>query len=84
MRRTGKIYSKKQLDEMFMNNSLESIIGNASIFDLLDAVLIVFGEDVRKEMDSKFETDADMTQWVLNLLNAATPEQKEEFLNELR
>ena len=87
MRKHGKIYSKKQLNEMFAGGaeipSAEEIIKRTSVFKIFDAVLIAFGEEVKAEMDEMFESGEDMTQWIMNLLNEATPEQKNEFFSEI-
>ena len=88
MRRTGKVYSKKQLNEMFMEtqdnvNRLENGLGNCLIFKIFDAVADVFGPEVEEEMKERFSNGEDPTMTIKDIFSREETEKQEEFLNAL-
>ena len=66
MRRTGKVFSKKQLDEMFMENQgnikrLYDGIGDCRFYDIMKAISEILGPDSEDEVRNAFASGADTT-----------------------
>lgn len=88
MRRTGKVYSKKQLNEMFMEtqdnvNRLDAGLGNCLIFKIFDAVATVFGSEVEEEMKGRISNGEDPMMTIKDIFSREESEKQEEFLNTL-
>ena len=88
MRRTGKVYSKKRLNEMFMEtqdnvNRLENGLGDCLIFKIFDAVADVFGPEVEEEMKERFSNGEDPTITIKDIFSREETEKQEDFLNAL-
>ena len=88
MRRTGKVYSKKQLNEMFMEtqdnvNRLDAGLGNCLIFKIFDAVATVFGPEVEEEMKERISNGEDPTMTIKDIFSREESEKQKEFLNAL-
>ena len=88
MRRTGKVYSKKQLNEMFFETQdntarLKEIIGGCNLFTIFQAadILAPDGEDRLKEA---YMSGADLEMVLDELFSSADPSKQEEFLGALR
>jgi hypothetical protein len=88
MRRTGKVYSKKQLNEMFFETQdntakLKEIIGGCNLFTIFQAadILAPDGEDRLKEA---YMSGADLEMVLDELFSSADPDKQEEFLGALR
>jgi hypothetical protein len=90
MRRTGKVYSKKQLNEMFMETvdnakRLRNGIGNCRLFDIFKAIEQIFPEKI-EEVKEAFSNDSDIPEYIINNIfgNGDVDSEKEnEFLNAL-
>lgn len=87
MRRTGKVYSKKQLNEMFFETQenvarMRDIIGDCNLFDIFQAanILAPDGEDRLKKA---YMNGADLEVTLDELFSAADTGKQEEFLEEL-
>ena len=88
MRRTGKVYSKKQLNEMFMEtqdnvNRLDAGLGNCLIFKIFNAVATVFGPEVEEEMKERISNGEDPMMTIKDIFSREESEKQEEFLNTL-
>ena len=88
MRRTGKVFSKKQLNEMFMETQdnvkrLEGGLGNCLIFNIFEAVAKVFGPEVEEEMKERLSKGEDPTMTINDIFSREESEKQEEFLNAL-
>ena len=88
MRSTGKVYSKKQLNEMFFETQdntakLKEIIGGCNLFTIFQAadILAPDGEDRLKEA---YMSGADLEMVLDELFSSADPSKQEEFLGALR
>ena len=87
MRRTGKVYSKKQLNEMFMETQenvtrLKDIIGDCRLFDVFQAANIL-APDGEERLKEAFSNGADLKTTLMGLFSAADTNKQEEFLEEL-
>ena len=88
MRRTGKVYSKKQLNEMFMEtqdnvNRLEAGLGNCFIVKIFEAVASVFGSEVENEMKERISNGEAPTMTIKDIFSREDSEKQEKFLNAL-
>ena len=88
MRRTGKVYSKKQLNEMFMEtqdnvNRLEDGLGNCMIHKIFSAVANVFGPEVEDEMKERISNGEDPMMTIRDIFTREDSNKQEEFLGEL-
>lgn len=90
MRRTGKIYSKQQLDEMFMETAdnadrLRAGIGNCRLFDIFKALEEVFPEELDGVKDA-FSNGSDVPEYIISNIfgkGDVNQEKENEFLNAL-
>ena len=88
MRKTGKVYSKKQLNEMFMEtqdnvNRLEDGLGNCMIHKIFSAVANVFGPEVEDEMKERISNGEDPMMTIRDIFTREDSDKQEEFLGEL-
>lgn len=88
MRRTGKVYSKKQLNEMFMEtqdnvNRLEAGLGDCFIVKIFEAVASVFGPEVENEMKERISNGEAPTMTIKDIFSREDSEKQEKFLNTL-
>ena len=86
MRRTGKVYSKKQLNEMFMENQenverLKNGIGSCMVFDIFDAVDEAFGPEYGEEMNSGIKRGGDPMTVLNDIFSRQGSDKQEEFLD---
>ena len=90
MRRTGKVYSKQQLDEMFMETAdnadrLRAGIGNCRLFDIFKALEEVFPEELDGVKDA-FSNGSDVPEYIISNIfgkGDVNQEKENEFLNAL-
>ncbi len=89
MRRTGKVFSKKQLDEMFMETQenadrLRKGIGNCRIYDIFMAIEDIFPEEVEGVKEA-FSNGADLPEYICSIFSKGdiNSEKEEEFLERL-
>jgi hypothetical protein len=89
MRRTGKVFSKKQLNEMFMEtqenaNRLRQGIGNCRLKDIFDAIEDIFPEEIDGVKDA-FMNGADLPEYICSIFsnNDVNGEKEEMFLERL-
>ena len=83
MRRTGKVYSKKQLNEMFFESEdICSLVGRCNLSDIFSAadILVDGGEERLKEA---YASGADLNMVLKELYDGADEESQEEFKDEL-
>ena len=88
MRRTGKVFSKKRLNEMFMESQentqrLYDGIGNCRFYDIMQAIAEHFGPEAEDEVRNAFAHGADVTMALVKVFGVASPEEQEEFLDDL-
>lgn len=89
MRRTGKVFSKKQLNEMFMETQenadrLREGIGNCRLKDIFDAIEEIFPEEIDGVKDA-FMNGADLPEYICSIFsnNDVNGEKEEMFLERL-
>ena len=89
MRRTGKVFSKKQLNEMFMETQenadrLRKGIGNCRLKDIFDAIEEIFPEEVDGVKEA-FMNGADLPEYICSIFsnNDINGEKEEMFLERL-
>lgn len=89
MRRTGKVYSKKQLNEMFMETQenarrVREGIGRCKLRDIFDAVEEIFPEEIDGVKEA-FMSGADIPEYICSIFsnNGVNGEKEEEFLERL-
>ena len=89
MRRTGKVFSKKQLNEMFMETQenadrLREGIGNCRLKDIFDAIEDIFPEEIDGVKDA-FMNGADLPEYICSIFsnNDVNGGKEEEFLERL-
>ena len=89
MRRTGKVFSKKQLNEMFMETQenadrLRDGIGNCRLKDIFDAIEEIFPEEIDGVKDA-FMNGADLPEYICSIFsnNDINGEKEEMFLERL-
>ena len=89
IRRTGKVFSKKQLDEMFMETQenadrLRKGIGNCRIYDIFMAIEDIFPEEVEGVKEA-FSNGADLPEYICSIFSKGdiNSEKEEEFLERL-
>ena len=89
MRRTGKVFSKKQLNEMFMEtqenaNRLRQGIGNCRLKDIFDAIEELFPEEIDGVKEA-FMNGADLPEYICSIFsnNDVNGEKEEMFLERL-
>ena len=89
MRRTGKVFSKKQLNEMFMETQenadrLRDGIGNCRLKDIFDAIEEIFPEEIDGVKDA-FMNGADLPEYICSIFsnNDVNGEKEEMFLERL-
>ena len=89
MRRTGKVFSKKQLNEMFMETQenadrLRKGIGNCRLKDIFDAIEEIFPEEIDGVKDA-FMNGADLPEYICSIFsnNDVNGEKEEMFLERL-
>lgn len=89
MRRTGKVFSKKQLNEMFMETQenakrLRDGIGNCDIFQVIDAVDEFFPEE-SENFKEALHNGADLTEYICSIFSngKVNADKEEEFLESL-
>lgn len=89
MRRTGKVFSKKQLNEMFMETQenadrLRNGIGNCRLKDIFDAIEEIFPEEIDGVKDA-FMNGADLPEYICSIFsnNDVNGEKEEMFLERL-
>lgn len=83
MRRTGKVYSKKQLNEMFFESeNISSLIGSCSLSDIFSAANIL-SYDGEERLKDAFMSGADFNAVLDELYANADEEAQEEFKEEL-
>lgn len=80
MRRNGKVFSKKQLNEMFMeSDDIAEKIKNRPAFDVMTSFGSVFGRDAEQEMLDIFSVGKNPTDFIVSVYNNASPEDQELF-----
>lgn len=89
MRKRGKVYSKKQLNEMFMEtrenaDRLRDGIGQCDVFEVLDAVEEFFPEE-SEGFKEALHNGADLAEYLCSIFSRGdiNSEEEEEFLNAL-
>ncbi len=89
MRRTGKVFSKKQLNEMFMETQenadrLRDGIGNCRLKDIFDAIEEIFPEEIDGVKEA-FMNGADLPEYICSIFsnNDINGEKEELFLKRL-
>ena len=89
MRRTGKVFSKKQLNEMFMETQenadrLRDGIGNCRLHDIFDAIEEIFPEEIDGVKEA-FMNGADLPEYICSIFsnNDVNGEKEEMFLERL-
>ena len=89
MRRTGKDFSKKQLNEMFMETQenadrLRDGIGNCRLKDIFDAIEEIFPEEIDGVKEA-FMNGADLPEYICSIFsnNDINGEKEELFLKRL-
>lgn len=89
MRRTGKVFSKKQLNEMFMETQknadrLRQGIGSCKLRDIFDAIEEIFPEEIDGVKDA-FMNGADLPEYICSIFsnNDVNGEKEEMFLERL-
>lgn len=89
MRRTGKVFSKKQLNEMFMETQenadrLRDGIGNCRLKDIFDAIEEIFPEEIDGVKEA-FMNGADLPEYICSIFsnNDINGEKEEMFLERL-
>ena len=89
MRRTGKVFSKKQLNEMFMETQenadrLRQGIGSCKLRDIFDAIEDIFPEEIDGVKDA-FMNGADLPEYICSIFsnNDVNGEKEEMFLERL-
>jgi hypothetical protein len=89
MRRTGKVFSKKQLNEMFMETQenadrLRNGIGNCRLKDIFDAIEEIFPEEVDGVKEA-FMNGADLPEYICSIFSNddINGEKEEAFLERL-
>jgi hypothetical protein len=89
MRRTGKVFSKKQLNEMFMETQenakrLRKGIGKCKLNDIFDAIEEIFPEEIDGVKDA-FMNGADLPEYICSIFsnNDVNGEKEEMFLERL-
>ena len=89
MRRTGKVFSKKQLNEMFMETQenadrLRKGIGNCRLKDIFDAIEEIFPEEIDGVKDA-FMNGADLPEYICSIFSNddVNGEKEEMFLERL-
>ena len=86
MRKNGKVFSKKQLNEMFMENQenverLKNGIGSCMVFDIFDAVDEAFGPEYGEEMNSGIKQGGDPMMVLNDIFSRQDSDKQEEFLD---
>ena len=80
MRKNGKVFSKKQLNEMFMeSDDIAEKIKNRPAFDVMTSFGSVFGRDAEQEMLDIFSAGKNPTDFIVSVYNNASPEDQELF-----
>lgn len=80
MRKNGKVFSKKQLNEMFMeSDDIAEKIKNRPAFDVMTSFGCVFGRDAEREMMDMFSAGKNPTDFIVSVYNDASPEDQELF-----
>ena len=89
MRKNGKVFSKKQLNEMFMETQdnakrLRAGIGNCRIFDIFKAIEEVFPEEIENVKEA-FSNGADLPEVICSIFSKddINGEREEKFLERL-
>ena len=89
MRRTGKVFSKKQLNEMFMETQenakrLRKGIGKCKLNDIFDAIEEIFPEEIDGVKDA-FMNGADLPEYICSIFSNddVNGEKEEMFLERL-
>ena len=89
MRKTGKVFSKKQLNEMFMEtqenaNRLRQGIGNCRLKDIFDAIEEFFPEEI-DGVKQAFMNGADLPEYICSIFSNGNVDEGEEekFLERL-
>lgn len=91
MRRTGKVFSKKQLNEMFMEDgdfglgedNIAEKIGELPAFNVMTCVRTAFGEDVFNHMVDVYSSGENPTEFIVKTYNEASDEEKRIFKERL-
>lgn len=88
MRRTGMVYSKKQLNEMFMESQvnvkrLEDGLGNCLMHKIFGGIANIFGPDVEEEVKERFSNGEDPMMTIKDIFSREDSDKQEEFLDEL-
>lgn len=85
MRKNGKVFSKKQLNEMFMeSDDIAEKIKNRPAFDVMTSFGCVFGRDAEQEMLDIFSAGKNPTDFIVSVYNNASPEDQELFRKKVR
>lgn len=89
MRRTGKVFSKKQLNEMFMETQenadrLRKGIGDCSLYDIFMAIEDIFPEEVEGAKEA-FSNGANLPEYICSIFSKGdiNSEKEEKFLERL-
>ena len=89
MRRTGKVFSKKQLNEIFMETQenadrLRQGIGNCRLHDIFDAIEEIFPEEIDGVKEA-FMNGADLPEYICSIFSNddVNGEKEEMFLERL-
>ena len=89
MRRTGKVFSKKQLNEMFMETQenadrLRKGIGNCRIYDIFMAIEDIFPEEIEGAKEA-FSNGANLPEYICSIFSKddINSNKEKEFLERL-
>ena len=89
MRRTGKVFSKKQLNEMFMETQenadrLRQGIGGCKLHDIFDAIEEIFPEEIDGVKEA-FMSGADLPEYICSIFSneGINGEKEQAFLERL-
>jgi hypothetical protein len=89
MRKNGKVYSKKQLNEMFMETQenaerLRDGIGGCDVFEIIDAVDEFFPEE-SENFKEALHNGADLAEYLCSIFSNGKVDanKEEEFLDSL-
>ena len=84
MRKNGKVYSKKQLNEMFMEvEDITEKLKQCPAFDVMTTFGNVFGVDAEEEMMGIFAKGGNPTDFIVGVYNEADPKDQQMFKEKL-
>jgi hypothetical protein len=83
MRKNGKVFSKKQLNEMFMETDIAEKIKDCPAFDVMTTFGSVFGDDAEREMMDLFSAGGNPIDFIVSVYNEASEEDQNLFREKL-